>query len=357
MNVAIIIPTLKIGGGQKIAIDIADKSSEVFFIVIGERVDNHYTHYVEKYHKVYYINKKIGFNPLVFLKIAKILNRENPNIVHFHLGVSLYGLVPSFFCFDRKLIYTFHTIADNDSKGLIRMLCYIGIKTGRLHPVAITETVQESIKKMYGIDRVELIHNGIDLSNMIKDSRGISRNQESSVIRLIAVGQLWKAKNYGFLLDVIANVIKQDKQNNYKLIILGDGPQRTDLERKAVTLGLENIVSFYGNVDDVSKYLVRSDIFLLTSLYEGLSLATLEAMASGLPVIATDVGGMKDIVKGNGYLLPLGDIQGFSDKIVYLANNREERVQMSDISLAIVKNFDKHIMRKKYWELYKYLKV
>ena len=122
MKVMMIIPSLLTGGGQRVAMDIASDDPRFVFIVIGKRVDNSFTREVEANHKVYYMNKELGFNPKVFFRIARVLKSETPDIVHFHLGVSLYGLVPCFFRRKIKLFYTFHTIAEKDSEGIIRML-------------------------------------------------------------------------------------------------------------------------------------------------------------------------------------------------------------------------------------------
>ena len=128
MKVLVIIPSLLTGGGQRVAMDIAEDNPDFIFIVIGKKVDNSFTKEVESYHKVYYMNKELGFNPKVFFKIGRILKIEKPDIVHFHLGVSLYGLLPCFFRRKIKLVYTFHTIAEKDSEGIIRKLCFCGIK-------------------------------------------------------------------------------------------------------------------------------------------------------------------------------------------------------------------------------------
>ena len=348
MKVMMIIPSLLTGGGQRVAMDIASDDPRFVFIVIGKRVDNSFTREVEANHKVYYMNKELGFNPKVFFRIARVLKSETPDIVHFHLGVSLCGLVPCFFRRKIKLFYTFHTIAEKDSEGIIRMLCFWGIKFRKLIPVAITETVRKSVENMYGISDVSMIYNGIDTSRYY-----CSNSKTSGKICLIAVGQIWEAKNHFFLIDVMDRLRNKDDISRYKLIILGDGPLKSDLEEYIKKKKLANEVELKGNVNNVNDYLANADIFVLSSKYEGLSLATMEAMASSLPIISLNVGGMKDLVSDNGFLVPFGDVEKFTEKIVLLGGNVKLRKVMGDKSVEYVKKYDKTIMRNAYLKLYR----
>ena len=347
MKIAMIIPSLLTGGGQKVAMDIAQNDPQFIFIVIGKKQDNFFSKVVESSHKVYYMNKELGFDPRTFFRIWKILIKEKPNIIHFHLGVSLYGLVPCFVMRKIKLIYTFHTVAEKDSQGIIRRLCYIGIKYRKMIPVAITETVRESILRLYHVDNVKLIYNGIELSKYY--SLVDKNNQE---LQLIAVGQIWEAKNHFFLIDVMVELTRKYSYQKYKLIILGDGPLKNELEKYITECDMDGFVELKGNVDNVEKYLARADIFVLSSHYEGLSLATMEAMASCLPIVSTDVGGMKDLVKDNGFLVTPGNVAEFANKIAILGENSKLRKKMGENSVYDVKKYDVQLMRNEYMKLY-----
>ena len=348
MKIMMIIPTLMTGGGQRVAMDIASDDSDFIFVVIGQRTDNEFTKEVEKYHKVYYMDKQLGFNPNVFFKIDKILKIEKPDVVHFHLGVSLYGLIPCFFRRKIKLFYTFHTVAEKDSEGLIRRLCFLGIKFRGLVPVAITETVRKSIQDMYKISNVNMIYNGIDLSKYY-----CSKNKNNEKICLIAVGQIWKAKNHFFLVDVMDKLRETDDIDRYKLLILGDGPLKQELDDYIKEKNLSNVIELKGNVSNVFEYLANADIFVLSSEYEGLSLATMEAMASSLPIVSLNVGGMKDLISDNGFLVSKGDVDTFVKKIIILSRSMELRKIMGNKSVEYVKKYDKKEMRNSYLELYR----
>ena len=293
------------------------------------------------------MDKELGFKPKVFFKIDKVIKMENPEVVHFHLGVSLYGLLPCFFRKKTKLIYTFHTIAEKDYEGLVRKLCFIGIKYGNLTPVAITETVRDSIRDIYGLSEVKMIYNGIELSKYYNDKK------DNEIICLIAVGQIWKAKNHFFLVDVMARLCDRSEKVKYKLMILGDGPLREELQKYIEKKGLTSVIELKGNVNNVADYLAEADIFVLSSNYEGLSLATMEAMASSLPVVSLDVGGMKDLVHDNGFLVSFADVDAFVEKVEQLGVDSELRKRMGEKSFEYAKQYDVKKMREAYLDLYR----
>ena len=145
---------------------------------------------------------------------------------------------------------------------------------------------------------------------------------------------------------------------NICLTIVGDGPEKTELRKTTEKYNMESYVIFTGDVEDVEKYLSESDIFILPSIYEGLPLSILEAMASGLPVIASNVGGIPDIVKENGILVSVNDVNGLIKAAQKLIDSPILRQEMSSCSLALVKQFDISIIAEQYSKLYeKYAKI
>ncbi len=153
---------------------------------------------------------------------------------------------------------------------------------------------------------VTVIPTGIDLKSYERVARGEMRKKfgwrEDFVI--ISVGRLAPEKNWPDLIQAASQVIK--KNPSARLVLLGDGPQRKELERQAEELGIRERVGFVGMVpyEDVANYLVAADLFAFTSLTETQGLGTLEAMAAGLPVAAYDAIGTRDVVidRENGLL-------------------------------------------------------
>ena len=149
-------------------------------------------------------------------------------------------------------------------------------------------------------------------------------------LKLIAVGRLVPLKNFDLLIRAIAEVINQG-QNNLLLLIAGEGEERMRLEALSRDLGIESYVKLLGLRHDIMGLMKASDLFVLPSSYEGLSLAMIEAMACGLPIIASDVRGLKDYITNeqNGLLFPAGDHKALAERILKLANDRKLRGKLS----------------------------
>ena len=140
--------------------------------------------------------------------------------------------------------------------------------------------------------------------------------------------------------------------DNYMLRIVGDGVRRQVLEQLTSELGLENRVSFLGIRNDIPELLCESDINVLSSHWEGLSLSSIEGMASGRPFIASDVDGLREIVKDNGILFPRGDYKALATAIRKLCENPEYYREVAERCQAKAKQYDISVMAEKYNELY-----
>ena len=184
---------------------------------------------------------------------------------------------------------------------------------------------------------------GMDLSQYnIPESVGVEKRQElnlsSDDIALISMGDLIKRKNYSVAIEAIA------KCNNSKLhyYICGKGPEESALKNLAISLGVENQIHFLGYRTDIKQLLKASDIFFFTSKQEGLARSLMEAMASGLPCVASNIRGNVDlIVEGEGgFLKSVNDISGYAESIEYLANNPSVVNSMKEHNLKSIKNYE-----------------
>jgi glycosyltransferase involved in cell wall biosynthesis len=146
--------------------------------------------------------------------------------------------------------------------------------------------------------------------------------------RLITVGRLAAVKNFGMLIRAFAGLAV--RWPRLELAIVGDGPERAGLETLAKQLGLADMVKFLGFRSDVDAQLARSDVFVLTSLSEGIPMAILEAMKSGLPVVATRVGGVPATVADGvtGTLVDSGDERALTRALASLIEHPESAVAM-----------------------------
>jgi glycosyltransferase involved in cell wall biosynthesis len=187
--------------------------------------------------------------------------------------------------------------------------------------VAISQTVSEVLRQAGVAEKkIRVIASGVDVRSF--ENRGPQKADLSNVTVVGCLGALEERKGHGYLLQAAA-LLKADGMNIlYR--IGGEGPMRAQLEREVARLGLGEEVQFSGFVTDTARFLAETDIFAMPSLYEGLGVAALEAMAAGKPVVATRVGGLAEsVVDGNsGLLVPPRDSAALASAIAQLARSR-----------------------------------
>ncbi|MBS0169847.1 MAG: glycosyltransferase [Nitrospira sp.] len=164
--------------------------------------------------------------------------------------------------------------------------------------VAVSSDIEKVLVGRYGSNRVQCIHNGIDLEAVrVTTSREVLRRTwqiaEDAVI-IGTAGRLVPVKGHATLLE--ATKILRASKLNVILLLVGDGPLRSDLEANAKRLGLENAAIFTGHQDHAYDCLNLMDIFVLPSLHEGIPMVLLEALALNRPVVATNVGGIPEVI-------------------------------------------------------------
>ena len=179
--------------------------------------------------------------------------------------------------------------------------------------VAISKKIAELLVEG-GVQRenIRVIHSGIDPAPF-RNGRGLRSRSVPPVIGTVAV--LEERKGHRFLLEAAALLRQRGRQ--LQVHFAGEGSRKNELKALAVKLGLGNEVVFCGFTADIPSFLATIDVFVLPSLYEGLGVAAIEAMAAGKPVIATQVGGLPELVEDGvtGFLVPPGDPEALASSI------------------------------------------
>ena len=192
--------------------------------------------------------------------------------------------------------------------------------------VSISKATKERLDNRYLSKSTKksspLIYNGISSDNenyYLKRKLSYSKNNTLAV-RIISVGRLTEQKGYHFLLTAI-NLLKEKRK--VELDIIGDGPLRNKLEQQAQSLGLAQKVNLLGYRTDVLELMSGADIFISSSLWEGFPTVILEAMTIGIPVIATDIPGTRELIdNGNtGILVPVENPEAMAKAVSYLISN------------------------------------
>jgi len=193
--------------------------------------------------------------------------------------------------------------------------------------LALTEDMKQNMREIYERD-IFVVPNGIDLERF-KISLG--GKKEDNVKTIISVGRLHPVKGISYLIEAMAIVHRE--MPDVRLVIVGDGIERSRLEELTERLDLNSCVQFVGQVSQerIPWIMHQADVFILPSLSESFGIVNLEAMAAGLPIVATNVGGIPYVIEEgiNGYLIKAKSPNDIADKILILLQNDGIREKMS----------------------------
>lgn len=278
---------------------------------------------------VFYMHRGPGIDYCLPFRLAKILRSERIQLVHTHNATCyFYGVLAAFLARTPIVVHTEHGRIFPDKKIIMFVNHLLSYRVDKI--VAVCELLKERLHRFERINakKIQVIVNGIDsaLFNMDKIPKEKARQElgfkaEEKLIGIVA--RLYPVKNHSLLLKVFK--LLKIEIPEARLLIVGDGPERDNLEVIAKQLGINNQVFFLGTRNDIPLILSALDIFVLCSHSEGLSLTILEAMAASLPVVATKVGGNPEVIQEgyNGFLVPPDSTVELAEKISLILKNRE----------------------------------
>lgn len=255
----------------------------------------------------------------------KLVRRENVALIHAHeFTANTYGTLVARLA-DIPLVATVHGKSYYCDK-LRRRLAYRMV--GRhATMVAVSEDLKRFLVKEVGVrpERIKVVYNGVNVPQSHGSTDASFRSElglrsEDPVIG--TVGSLYPVKGHKYLIEAAHLVLKNFPRTTF--LIIGRGELEVSLKEQARELGLGAQVRFLGLRHDVPKLLPLMDVFIMPSLSEGLSLALLEAMAAGLPVVVTNVGGNPELVLDGetGYLVPPCDPEALASRLIVLLQDR-----------------------------------
>lgn len=219
--------------------------------------------------------------------------------------------------------------------------------------IAVSHNGFDRLRARIGKRNLRLIYNGV---KSIPSSDVKRASRRDGLVHVAMVGHLLGYKGWDDFLGVVRRLSTMGARTRWHIV--GEGPERRRLEGMARLLGVDSHVVFHGLRHDVPRFLQSMDIFLLASQREGLSVAVLEAMSAELPIVATDVGGIRDqVVPGhNGFILPVGDVEGLAEKCGLLVEQAGERVRMGRASRERMQaHFSESSMLAGYVDIYRAL--
>lgn len=304
---------------------------------------------------VWHLNKSPGFDYRMFGALGRVFRDFQPDVVHTHLAAQRY-VFPVLLSRKTVVVHTMHNLAEYETDTFGRMLHWFAFRRNVL-PVAISREVSASVKRTFGVESSATIPNCIPVEDYDHGSDvGIRWRAEVGIppgaVVFTCVGRLEPQKNPFLLLEAFAQI--QDPRAH--LVLLGSGSLTGSIDEFIRSRGLSDRVHRLGKRNDIPDALAASDVFVLASNWEGNPLAVMEAMAAGLPVIATGVGGVPELVESGveGLIVPANDVTAFHCAMQLLLDNSQRRKAMAHAARArALREFGLDRMVQGYAEFYR----
>ena len=346
MKILFLLASRAAGGAEilvrDLATELAHRGLEVGIVFISRQADlGGSPEFEARYQETLEANSVETFdlghecrrNPVLGARrLLTVIDRFRPDVLHVHLQ---YGLLFRLLLWPRRIatVYTHHTDRFRQGRRLFRLL---SLTVDRF--VAISRQTEKLLRPVVG-DRVSRIFNAVRFPGR----SGATPGRAADCVQIISVGRLYPPKDYPTLVRTVARLleIRPDLRAQVRFLVVGKGPGGEQLTEQIAAAGLESTITLLGTRTDVDRLMVESDLFLMTSIAEGLPITLIEALHAGLPIVATDVGGCSEIVEHgvNGFLAPPGDASALARHLEQLIDNAPLRAAFAAASLEKATQF------------------
>ena len=329
MRILYVITGLGLGGAEKVVCDLADQMS-----TLGHQV------------KIAYLTGKVVVHPkninvdiipldlnnfyglyLASKKYKKLIQDFQPDVVHAHMvHANIFVRINRIGCAVPKLICTAH---NSNEGGKFRMMAYRLTNFLSDFNTNVSQEATESLisKGAFNHNNLTTVYNGIDLSKF----KLLKADKKNDEIIFLSVGRFNEQKDYPNLLHAVTIFHKSLKYKKCIFNIAGDGELRPQIEALIEQLGLKDHVTLLGRRDDIPQLMQEADFFILPSAYEGFGLVVAEAMACGAFVIATNSGGVAEVMGDTGMLVPPKDSKALAEAIKKVVSKTPSEIQENNL--------------------------
>ncbi len=309
---------------------------------------------------VTHLGRSPGFDWSCVLRLARFLRYERVNIVHAHQYTPFaYATATRAVGSRPRVLFTEHGRFWPDVPSKKRAFFNRVMLRQVDRYVAVGESVKTALVHNEGLpsERIEVIYNGIDFTRLRTTHDRVAVRYElgldSDQFVVLQVARLDPIKDHSTALMAASVAVKSIK--GFRLLLAGEGPERAAIERRIAELGLRDNVEVLGIRRDVPRLLAAADAFLLTSVSEGIPLTVIEAMAAGVPAVATAVGGVCEVIDHGrtGLLAPAGDAAQLADCLSRIARDPVQRQSIIDAARSHSRSrFSEEVMFDRYQEIY-----
>jgi len=362
INILHLISSFEVGGIEKMLVNIfknvsvSDQEIKYTLVVMNDLFDEELKNeLISTGHSVYFLNRRKGHkHPKYILKLLEIIKRHDIDIIHSHnFGSKFWSILCKLLIPKLKLIFCF---SDTNIANKFNMF-HVFIQNLMIDKnICISKSICEECSNA-GIKNLKHIYYGINTDNTgIVSQKPYKQYQPLNIINIARVTHLKKGQ------DVLIKALKicKDKGMKFKCNFVGricdkDRNSIEYLKKLIKDLALEEEFCFSGNRSDIPALLAENDLFILPSRYEGFGLVLLEAMASGIPIIASNIDGPAELIMDgeNGLLFESNNEFDLAEKIYDLYENPEKMFDLAKNGQDFVKDFDISKMCSMYHQLYK----
>ena len=366
--IAQMLHKLYVAGAEVLAGDLARKLADryrfVFFCLdeigpLGEQLAGEGFDVLD-------LHRKPGVDWSVARRLARLTNKHGVDLLHAHQYTPFFWSALSRVPRTRPpIIFTEHGRHYPDQRKVKRVLANKVLLRSGDRVTAVGQFVKQALVNNEGIadQRIEVIYNGIDPTPLDAQQAAKARVEVRAQLNLapdqpvaLQVARFHPVKDHATSIRAFAHMAGQIP--DACLLLAGEGEKRSESQALATKLGVADRVRFLGERDDVPQLMAAADLFVLSSLSEGISLTLLEAMAAGLAIAATDVGGNREVIAAgeSGLLSPRGDDRALAANLAALLSDRDRRTAMGRAGRKrLLDTFTQRQMHDHYAALFKQL--
>ena len=334
-----------------------DRFNVIFIYLTGFSVEKNLME--EAGYKVFYLSNiemVKGFRFSILFRLVKILEENNVDILHCHRHKSsIYGALAGMLA--KTPVVLSHVHGLSRTRNIVRRVVNFIVFKRFNRIIGCARSVQDDVLRdnwFLSAEKVSVLENSVDCHCFMEVS--ITKAQAKKMLGLSSdvfvfgtIGRLAPTKGLTYLIEAFSKV--KQKIPSAHLVLFGDGACRAELEEQASKLSCSDSIHFLGHRDNIEQLIKGMDVFILSSIAEGMPRAILEAMAAGIPCIATEAGGIPEIINTPdiGLLVPPMDENALKDAMITLANAPAQKLKnlIEKARERVLTNFNHDVVKKK----------
>lgn len=353
MKILQVITSLRTGGAEKLMVDMVplylEQGHQVDVLLFDGAETPFKKQLRDKGVTIYQLGEGGSvYNPLYIFRLIPLLRKYD--IVHTHnTACQLFTAIAGLFS-STILVTTEHNTSNRRRNWKGYKILDQWMYSRYQSVICISDKAYDNLRQYLGSDKsLKVIYNGIDVNLYRMAEVDFSLKHGKTIVTMVAGFRPQKDQ------DTLVKAFQYLPADQYELWLIGDGERRLDVENLVNELNLSAVVRFWGIRNDIPALLKSSDIIVMSSHYEGLSLSSIEGMSVGKPFVASDVDGLHEVTLNAGILFPHGDTKALADIILHLREDPVYYQQIADRCLQRAAEFDIHKTVDQYLQLYQSL--